>query len=308
MISVQELGLSILSDKPKSFYILGGSEYGIKDKYVDKLSALYGEKFEYPSVMSVIDMMRTRHLIPLKPALYVVRYDETFVSSLSEAVAEKIKSTNICGTLVCIYSDTKHLTKLDKFLPDYTGVIDSVNEKFIEKYLHQDFPGLDDRSIKIATACAENYGHARTICKSLSVADKDVINKMSVGSLEHLFGCTSASAENDIRLGVASRNFKYLVKQLDVFEGDKASLYYTILQTLIDMEKVLTTKYPNLDIAEYKKFWKIEDIYYMFMNTYQELVDSRSSDVSSNIDSSLTYLFALLTFKDIPSPEALHDF
>ena len=308
MISVQELGLTILSDKPNQLYILGGAEYGVKDKYIDKLTALYGQKLEYPSVMSVIDMMRTRHLIPLKPTLYVVRYDETFVTSLTEAVAAKIKSTNICGTLVCIYSDPKQVAKLDKFLPEYTGSIDIVNPKFVEKYLHQDFPSLDDRSIKLATKCSDNYGHARTICKSLSVADVNVIAKMPDSALERLFGCSSAAIESDVRLGVASRNFKFLIKALERYEDDKESLYYTILQTMIDMEKLLTSKYLDIDIKEYKKFWKLEDVYYMFMNTYQELANSRSSQVSTDIDSSLTYLFALLTFKDIPSPEVLSDF
>ena len=308
MISIQELGLSILSDSPKQFYILGGTEHGIKDKYIDKLTEFYkGEKYEYPTVQSVIDTMNTRHLIPLKPSLYVVRYDESFVFSLSEAVANKVKATRIIGTLVCIYSDEKHLAKLDKFLPEFTGQIDSVNPKFIEKYLKQDFPRLDDRSIKLAVKCASNYGHARTICKSLSNADKEVIAKMSDGALEHLFGCSNEAADSDIRIGVASRNFRYLHRTLSNYEGDKDGLYYVILQTMIDMEKILTSKYSDMDIKEYKKFWKLEDIYHMFMHTYNELVKSRSSSTSSSIESSLYFLFALLTFKDIPSMEVFND-
>ena len=307
MISIQELGLSILSNCPKSFYVLGGTEYGVKDKYIESLTSFYkGERFEYPTVSSVIDAMNTRHLIPLKPALYVVRYDETFVSTINESYANRIKSTKICGTLVCIYSDSKQVAKIDKFLPECVGQIDSVNPKFIEKYLHQDFPKLDDRSIKLATKCSSNYGHARTICKSLSNANRELIARMSDSSLEHLFGCTNESAESDIRLGIASRNFKYLVRTLNTYEGDKDSLYYVILQTMIDMEKILTSKYSDLDIKEYRKFWKLEDVYNMFMNTYNELANSRSSSISTSIESSLIYLFALLTFKDIPSLEVLN--
>ena len=309
MISIQELGLSILSDSPKNFYVLGGTEYGIKDKYIDKLTQLYeGEKYEYPTVAAVIDMMNVRHLIPLKPALYVVRYDETFISTISEAYATKIKNTRIIGTLICIYSDTKQLAKIDKFLPEYVGQIDSVNPKFIAKYLQQDFPNLNERCIQLATKCAENYGHARTICKSLSNADTYLLVKMSDGTLERLFGCSNAAAEADIRIGIASRNFKYLSSVLDRYEGDKESLYYTILQTMIDMEKLLTSKYLDIDIKEYKKFWKLQDVYHMFMNTYNELVNSRSSTTSSTVESSLIYLFSLLTFKDIPSAEVLNDF
>lgn len=308
MISIQELGLSILSDSPNKFYVLGGTEYGVKDKYIDKLTEFYkGEKYEYPTVKDVIDMMSTRHLIPLKPALYVVRYDESFVSSLSDTVANKVKAAKIVGTLVCIYSDEKHLTRIDKFLPEFTGQIDSVNPKFIEKYLKQDFPKLDDRSIKLATKCASNYGHARTICKSLSNADKDIIAAMPDRELEYLFGCSNKSVESDVRIGVASRNFKYLHRVLSTYEGDKDGLYYVTLQTMIDMEKVLTSKYSDLDIKEYKKFWKLEDVYHMFMHTYNELSYSRSSLTSSSIESSLYFLFALLTFKDIPSTEVFND-
>lgn len=307
MITIQELGLSILSDSPKSFYVLGGSEYGVKDKYIDRLTEFYhGEKYEYPTVNDVIETMNVRHLIPLKPALYIVRYDESFVSTINQVFADKIKATKIIGTLVCIYSDEKHIAKIDKYLPEYTGQIDAVNPKFIEKYLKQDFPKLSEHSIALATKCASNYGHARNICKSLSNADPKLLSTMKDSALEHLFGCSYQSAESDFRLGIASRNFKFLVKSLESYEGDKTQLYYTILQTMIDMEKVLTSKYPNLDIAEYKKFWKIQDVYYMFMNAFQELSNSRSSNVSVSIDSSLIYLFALLTFKDIPAPEVMN--
>ena len=296
MISIQELGLSILSDSPKQLYILGGTD-------------LYkGEKYEYPDVMSVINMMNTRHLIPLKPALYVVRYDESFVSALNEAVALKLKSTKICGTLVCIYSDTRHVAKLDKFLSEYVSQLDAVNPRFIAKYLKQDFPGLEDRYIQLAVKCGTNYGHSRTICKSLSTANKELISKMKDSSLEHLFGCSNEAADAEIRLGVASRNFKYLCKALSAYEGDKDSLYYVVLQTMIDMEKLLTAKYFDTDIKEYKKLWKLQDVYYMFMHTYDVLSKSRSSTVSATTESNLIYLFALLTFKDIPSLEVLHDF
>ena len=36
MLTIQDLGLSIMGDTPKNLYILGGSEYGIKDKYIDE--------------------------------------------------------------------------------------------------------------------------------------------------------------------------------------------------------------------------------------------------------------------------------
>lgn len=302
MISIQDLGLSILSDSPKQLYILGGTEYGVKEKYIDKLTSLYGEKIEYPAVMDVIDMMSKKHLIPLKPALYVVRYDESFVSQIDASVAKKVMSAKIVGTLVCLYYDAKHITKLDKYLPDSVGVIDNVNPKFIEKYLHQDFPNLDDRSIKIATFAGQNYGHSRNICKSMSNSDIVELNKKSEEELYELFGCSAESTEKEIQFAIANRNFSKCVDLVDEYNGNIDSLIYTILNTMLELEKVLSSKYSNSDFKDYAKFWKVQDIYYMFMNTYEELNKLRSN-TSTNIYNSLIYLFGLLTFKDIPSCE-----
>ena len=309
MITIQELGTSILSDTPGKFYVLGGSEYGVKDKYLTKLQQLYnGNKYEYPAVADVINMMNTRHLIPLQPSLYVVRYDEVFVSTLNESVANRIRSTKICGTLVCIYSDTKHISKIDKFLPEFTSQIEAVNPKFIAKYLKQDYPQLDDRCIQLALKCSSDYGHARTICQSLCNVDKPLLSTTDDKYLIHLFGCGHQSTDNEIRLGVAARNFNYLIRAISNYDGEINSLYYVILQTMIDIEKVLTSKYADVDIKEYKKLWKLQDVYWMFMHTYTYLINSRSSNTSATPESSLILLFALLTFKDIPSLEALNDF
>ena len=87
MISIQDLGLSIMSDAPKSFYIVGGQEYGIKDKYIDHLTKFYGKKEEYPSVEDLVNFLSIKHLIPLEPTLYVIRYDESFVSSVSTVLS-----------------------------------------------------------------------------------------------------------------------------------------------------------------------------------------------------------------------------
>lgn len=305
MISIQELGLSIMSEAPKKLYIVGGSEYGIKDRYIDTLTKFYGKREEYPSVSAVVDFLSVKHLVPVPPSLYVIRYDESFVSSVSAQLVQKINGLKINGTIFCIYHEQKHIDKLDKFFPSDTCIIESVNPKYIEKYLHSDFPKLDDRSIKVATYCSTSYGHARTICKSMSHADPTLLARMPEDQLARLFGCGSSSGELDIQKAVASRNFVAAAKLLDIYEGNLDSLIYTILQTMIEMEKVLTSKYANSALKDYAKYWKLEDIYHMFMNTYQELNKLRSN-TSTDIKSSLIYLFGLLTFKDIPSTEVMN--
>lgn len=304
MISIQDLGLSIMSETPSPFYIVGGQEYGIKDKYIDTLTKRFGKKEEYPTVSSLIDFLSVKHLVPLKPALYIVRYDESFVSSISQPMAQKINNLKFQGSIFCIYTEQKHIDKLDKFLPKCTCVIESVNPKFIEKYLHSDFPKLDDRSIRIATKCASNYGHARTICKSMTCADPAVLARMSEGQLSKLFGCNDSSTEAEIQRAIAGRNFVQAVQLLETYEGSLDNLVYTVLQTMIEMEKLLTAKYPNGDLKDYAKLWKLEDVYYMFMNGYAELEKLRSN-TATNVKSSLIYLFGLFTFQNIPSVEVM---
>lgn len=305
MISIQDLGLSILSDHPNKFYIIGGSEHGVKDKYIEKLTALYGKSSEYPNVDSIISLFSVRHLVPLKPQLYVIRYDEQFVASINATVAAKIKSLNIVGTVVCIYADPKHIEKLDKFLPDYVASIDNVNPQFIEKYLRSDFPDLSDKLIHIATLVSTNYGHARNICKSMSYSNPATFATMTDLQIASLFGCNQSVAEEAFKKYIANRNFPALCRLLDAYEGEYDNLLYTILQTMIDIEKVITSKYSNSELKDFTKLWTIEDLYYMFMHTYEEIAklrDGRASDAKN----SLIYLFGLLPFQKIPSLEAMN--
>lgn len=304
MMTIQELGLSIMSDNPKPFYVVGGIEYGIKDKYLDTLAAHWGRKEEYPTITDLISLLGVKHLIPLLPAVYVVRYDTTFVSSISPELVHQIKSLKFKGTIFCIYEDPKNVAKIDKYMPDATCSIDAVNPTFIEKYLHSDFPHLDDRSIRVATKCSTSYGHARTICKSMDNADPSVLARMTEGQLMKLFGCDSSSEESEIQKAIAARNFPTASALLDKYEGNTDNLVYLILQTMIELEKVLTSKYVSSNLNDYAKFWKIEDVYNMFMNSYEELQKLRSN-TSTDARMSLLYLFGLFTFKDIPSVEVM---
>ena len=108
MLSIQDVGLSVFSDTPKNFYIFGGAEYGIKDKYIDILVSKVGAKIEYDSVTDVIGLMSKNHIIPLQPQVYVVRYDKNFLSWLNKDNATRLMSLKIVGTLVLIYEDTKY--------------------------------------------------------------------------------------------------------------------------------------------------------------------------------------------------------
>lgn len=303
MISIQELGMQILQHTPKQFYVFGGCEYGIKMRYIDELEKFYGGKEEYTSVDDLIKFMNTKHLIPLQPKVYVVRYDETFYSQVTEKYANRIHRCNIIGTIVCIYDSSKIINKMDKYLPDCTANIDAVNPQFIAKYLKSDFPDLSDRLINVAVSCSSDYGQAKNICCSM-MFDLNGVAKMSDDDIKTLFGRSDMSTQSQLRQGIAARNFNYLMGVLDNYDGQLNNIVYTVLQTMIDLDKLCTMKYGQSDIKDYVKLWKPADIYYMFMHAYDQLKKLRSSS-SYDVHNSIVYLFGLLKFSDIPSVEEM---
>ena len=73
---------------------------------------------------------------------------------------------------------------------------------------------------------------------------------------------------------------------------------------MIDLEKILSSKYSNSELKDYAKLWTVPDVYYMFNHTYNAL-DSIRSGAVVNIYDVLVYLGALLKFKNIPDLEVL---
>lgn len=304
MRSIQDVGIEILNSDPKKLYIFCGSEYGIKNRYLEMLANYYGETHEVSDIQSVTTLMNTKHFIPLVPALYIVRYDDAFISSLNTDNATKLIQTNIIGTLVCIYDDTaKIVSKLDKFLPDWVVDIGPVSTQFIIKYLRSDFPKLPDRLITIAAEHGVNYGDSQNICKSMMLADIEELCSLSDDAIIRLFGKQTITNDIQLRQGIASRNFNHLVRLLEAYPGDLDYVFYTILSTLVELEKILSNRYIESDLQSYVKRWTYKDIYNMFMNTYEELKKLRS--YATNAEASLIYLFSLLQFTEIPDVEVM---
>lgn len=300
-MTIQEAGLEILGGTPRKFYIFGGSEYGIKSKYLRTLEDHYHVKKEVDSVASVIDLMSTKHFVPLKPALYVSRYDSEFISQLSESFAKKLKSVKIIGTLVCLYESDKDVSKCEKYLAEETVRIDSVSRNFVIRYLHSDFPKLPDRLIESATDMSSSYGQAMKICSAMSTVDPEILFSYSDKDLAELFGTTQGSEESDIRVGVAARNPKYVLEKLENYSGDLNNLLYAILSTMLELEKLVSSSRGSSDLQDYKKRWTPKDVYNMFMNTYSAIWRIRT--YSTDIYSELVMLVGLLQFSEIPEVE-----
>lgn len=305
MRSIQDVGMEIFKRSPKKFYVFCGSEYGIKLKYLENLKDFYDGHYEsYDSVQDVLDLMKVKRIIPLVPSLYVVRYDDSFISSLSDKSASKIESCNIVGTIVCLYENPKYLSKLDKYLGNYTVSIDMVSPQFVKKYLHTDFAGVADKVVDIAVECGSNYYQSKMICAALKSLDASEILNSDITSIYKLFGHESKSTEAMLKECIASRNFKHCMKVLGEYDNYD-TIYYTILQTLIDIDKCMSSKYAQSDIQKYVKKWKPEDVYNMFDITYSELKRSRS--MSTDIKMSIIYLMSILVFSPIPRKEQLYD-
>ena len=305
MLSVQEIGTEILTGSPKSFYVLGGSEYGVKQKYISILKDKFGTVTECPTMSSVISMLSQKHIVPLKPAVYLVRYDETFISELSDKVAKSVRGLKFVGTIVCLYEQANQLNKLEKYFPDNVAIVDKVSPQFLSQYLHSDFPKLPDRFIELAVMNASNYCQAQNICRAMSCASVEELYSLEDGQLLALFGLADTHSEMQIRLGIAARNFKYLIELTDDID-DVDSILYNILQTMIELDKLKDNKYTQSELRPYIKNWTREDIYYMFMNTYDELKKLRSAGAGDS-KSILTYLFALLKYSRIPAPEVMNN-
>ena len=305
MRTIQEVGTEILTGNPANMYVMIGQEYGIKMKYIKILANHYKTEIQsYSKVSDVLNLMKTKHLIPLQPSVYVVRYDEEFVSTLKEGIQRQIHSINIIGTLVCIYDAPKHSSKLEKYLPDYTVSIDAVSPRFMVKYLHQDFPGLADNLIEAAVELSTDYGEAQNMCSCMIKVKPEKLCTIPKSELSKLFGHQSISTESEIRKGIAARNFRYLMSVFDKYEGTVDDAIYTIMSTMVELDKIQDNKYTDSEIRQYLSKWKREDIYYMFVHAYNELKRVRSGAVLDGKDS-LIYLCSLVQFSQIPSPEDL---
>lgn len=307
MLTIQELGLQILQHTPQKFYVFGGCEYGIKMRYIDELAKFYGERIEAPDVASLLNMMSVRHIIPLKPTVYVVRYDEDFVKSISDSLANKVKSTKIVGTIVCIYEDRSKVDKINKYLPNYTASIDAVASNFLVKYLQSDFPDLDEKYINIAVKFSTDYNQAKIICRLLNYATPEILARTNENDISHLIGYIYQSNDEEVMIGVASKSFNMLAGVLNNKISNSTSssddvygnFLYQICNTMIELDKLLDNSHRSSVIQNYARNWTRADVYNMFNHTYDCLSKIRS--ISVDPENLLIYLFGLLKFQRIPS-------
>ena len=303
MLSIQEVGTEIMKGTPRSFYVMTGNEYGIKRMYIQYLKNHYKNYKESESVESILTTMSTKHFVPLQPTVYVVRYDEAFIASLTDKTSSRIRNINIVGTIVCLYESEKHTSKVEKYLGDYTVHIEKVNSVFIKKYLKKDFPDLPDHCIDAAVESCVDWYEAELMCRAMMHDNTNDLYNRSKQELKFSFGKVQELDEKLVKSIIASRNFGKLLYLMEKKEGDEDSVLYSILSTMLELEKISTNKYVESDLRPYLKNWPLKDIYNMFMQTYQQLINLRS--IASDSKNILMYLITLMQFNEIPSVEVL---
>lgn len=299
MRSIQDVGIEILSGKPQKFYCFVGSEYGIKQRYIDILRETYdGRLVEYDSVNAVFNLMNRKHVVPLQPSVYVVRYDMEYISRLCEASKNTIKQCNIIGTIVCVYEDTKSTAKLSKYLDDYIVSIDPVDAKFVEKYISTDFPGISHNWVHNIAAMSNNYGKAKIVSRCIASVDPHLLDSTDTHYIRHLFMLDNYSYDTKFQLAVGSRAYDYLCNVVDTYEGSYDNLIYEIMSTVVEIDKLRRLKYSESPLFKVAKQWTAADICNMYDQCYQQLIRLRT--VTAEGYCSIMYLIGLLKFEVIP--------
>lgn len=296
-MTIQEAGVTILTGCPRPFYIFTGTEYGIKLKYIKTLSEHYGKIVEADTVASLMKSFRIKQLIKQPPSVYVVRYDSDFINDMDAKTVDTIKNAKINGTVVCIYESDKHASKCEKFLPEYTVNISRVDDKFVAKYLKEDFKNDDISSgmIDFAVRNSQNYYDASLMCESLRNIAGDDFNKCSESDLHSIFGIVNQSSDDKFREAILMKHYTYALDVIESYSGDLNSLIYVILSAMIDMEHALSGGNAKKDIGYHRNNWNIESVHGMFYQTYSMLEKLRSSSAVT-VKEALIYLVSLLPY------------
>lgn len=304
MLSIQQAGTEILGNKPGKFYIFTGTEYGVKRKYLEHLKQFYKNAVTAETVSEVFDAMQRKSLIPVPPKLYVVRYDEDFVSALNDRSAARISKMKINGTIVCLYEADRSAAKCAKYLPDNTVSFDHVHSEFVKQYLHSDFPALSDICITEAVRIHSDYMGAYNICTVLSVLSDTDRDSIDPKAMESIFGYSLLSEDSRIKEAFAARDVQLCLNLIENYTNEPDMVFYIMLSALIELEKLLINPKQRSDFKRYIKAWTIESVYNMFLQVYAELETSREFQ-GYNVRDRLVYLVLLLRYNPIPQLEVM---
>lgn len=290
---------TILSDTPDRLYILTGGEYGCKRSYLNSLARTYGGNIkEIESIGRLIRSLSKPTLIPSPKTLYISRYDKEFLSSLNADVSKELTELNIPGTLVCLYETDKDESKLDKFLPDYVTRINPMSQEVLKKHLKNEFEDVSEIYHDFILEITSDYYEATLICQSLRILTyTNVINSLTKSDLYSIFIGPTHATDSLFKTAVAARDVNTCMRVVERYEGQKDSLIYCYLSSLLEVYKCLTSKWNVDSYAQmFVKLWDRESVLRAYSNAYTQLKKLRDNSTYS-IDVALNYLAMQLAFK-----------
>lgn len=302
MLNIQTVGKQIFSGHPQKFYCFCGSEYGVKYKYLQKLKEHYGNLVECESVMDLLKQFSIKQFIPIPDSVYVVRYDDTFISSLSKDTFSILQNIDIGGTIICIYESDSDMKKLYKFLPECSVSFDPIDKRFIKKYISEGYPQLPEMLVHNIVEVSDSYNEANIIASNLILLSESVRGELHKQDLMKLFGKSSRYSAEQLQQGVAARNYRYLCDAIEQFD-DKNFVIYNIHTALLELDKLFYNPKLNNNFSQYKKCWNHSDILTMILQVYNGLKLLRT--VTSDVESVVWNLIAMLQFSPIPSVEQI---
>lgn len=278
-----------------------GTEYAIKQQYIDHLKRIYKSCQLVDDLQDLFKSFSKKSLISSSSCLYVSRYDSLFLKSIDKDKSDKLvaKIPKSC-CIVCVYEDEKAFSKLDKCFPENTVRVDSVDSKYIKKYLKRDYPELDERYIDLVCAnCQSGYGRAKASCGQLDCI-RDFLHSIDDQKLLYMLDLGKSNTEQQMMEAAAARSFAGVMHVVDNFEGDVSVLLNGMCHVAIELDKALTKKSIDTFAQKYASNWGVEDVYNFFDQAYTQILKLRSSTGGSAYNS-LIYLASLLKFSKIPS-------
>lgn len=300
MITIQQAGSEILTDKPGKLYFFLGSEFGVKRKYLDHLKQCIGNYVVSDTVEDLIKIFEKKQLIATPKSLYVCRYDSEFIKTLDQKQADRLLKCKYDGCLVCIYEDEKDFKKLDKYFPNNVVRFDAVDSVHVAKYLESDYPNLDSRYCKIiADKSSSGYGQAYNLCNELSYLGS-YINKVPDEDILFMLKLEDSSTEDQLMVATAAKSFTSVMRIVDNFDGDLNYLINCFCHVAIELDKTFTNRRTETIVSKYIKKWSMEDIYNFFEQCYTQTLKLRSY-TNYKVYDCIVYLASLLKFTHIPS-------
>lgn len=292
MLSILDIAKDIQSGSLRKCYFFTGPDYGVKLQYLNTFATMCDNNVqELDSFESVQNLLSRRTLIPRPKTEYIVRY-----SQLSDIKSCNLSSLKFFGTIVCIEDSDDLESKISKLYPENTVRFNHLTPTTCFKHLSSNYSKLPTRLVECISRWDVDYLDACNMCEALSALDTNMLSTMNELDIKKLFDYNNSYASQRLKSAVLARDFKYAIRQVDLFDEDVSFLFYDILSSYLDIIKVLEKPSYSSYAKQYSNRWTLSSAKYMYRITFDQLNKIR---MYPNYDpkDALIYVLALLQFR-----------